>query len=230
MGDDVAPSQASPWTGQNAASASPSPPGAQPAPPKQTLAQLIADEELPVAQGQAQPQDQGGGAPMDLARICTGQARILAGNPRTIGRGVGGFQVPVRAETAAIIPDQFGGRPAARQWREQITAASGRQPLFNDAPRYSTDWDNRGRCLDHQVLGRCASASQWGGGAGLLPTRHARGAGGRYGRPKPGDPAHVASYRLSIRAEPSTVWQGRLSEPPPTREPRWYQNAEAPCG
>ena len=40
--------------------------------------------------------------------ICTGRAYVLAGNPSTVGR-TGGFLVPVRAGSAAVIPRQFTG-------------------------------------------------------------------------------------------------------------------------
>ncbi len=66
------------------------------------------------------------------ARNCTGRARILGGNPRTIGR-TGGFGVPVERGSAAIIPGQFGTRAEVNQNRSNITATSNGQPLFNGA-------------------------------------------------------------------------------------------------
>jgi RHS repeat-associated protein len=47
--------------------------------------------------------------PSNLApRICSGSARVLQGNPDTIGR-TGGFGNPVLANSAAVIPAQWGG-------------------------------------------------------------------------------------------------------------------------
>lgn len=47
--------------------------------------------------------------PSNLApRLCSGSARVLQGNPDTIGK-TGGFGNPVLANSAAVIPAQWGG-------------------------------------------------------------------------------------------------------------------------
>ncbi len=64
------------------------------------------------------PHGPGGGgetAPANSRKTCVGRARVLGGNPRTVGR-MGGTGVPVAANSAAAIPAQFGfqsGRPFA---------------------------------------------------------------------------------------------------------------------
>jgi RHS repeat-associated protein len=54
---------------------------------------------------------------------CVGTARILGGNPRTIGRN-GAFGTPVAADGAAVIPEQWGGNKGAlRPYLSQISGS-----------------------------------------------------------------------------------------------------------
>jgi len=48
-----------------------------------------------------------------LHSVCTGRARVLDGNPDTIGEQGGFPGIPVRAGSAAVIPRQFTGFPNA---------------------------------------------------------------------------------------------------------------------
>ena len=81
------------------------------------------------------------GNPVSLTDIfgldctCNGQARVLQGNSRLIGRS-GGFSTPrsavsVTADSAAVIPAQFGGKGALRPHIGEISATTNGQPLFN---------------------------------------------------------------------------------------------------
>ena len=55
----------------------------------------------------------------DATKTCVGSARVLQGNSALIGRR-GGFNVPVTAQGAAIIPDQWGGKASIRPYIGQI--------------------------------------------------------------------------------------------------------------
>jgi RHS repeat-associated protein len=58
-----------------------------------------------------------GNYPANNGKTCVGRARVLGGNPNTVGK-VGGTGVPVAANSAAAIPSQFGfqsGRPFVTQ-------------------------------------------------------------------------------------------------------------------
>jgi len=73
--------------------------------------------------------------PTGLVCTCTGQARVLQGNARLIGRN-GGFStpnspVPVAAGSAAVIPAQFGGMSGLRPIIGSISATSNGVPLFS---------------------------------------------------------------------------------------------------
>lgn len=67
---------------------------------------------------------------------CRGMARVLAGNPNTIGNP-GGWSGPsvgntnVAAGTAAVFTSQWGGKGNLRPFIGQVSATSNGQPLFN---------------------------------------------------------------------------------------------------
>jgi RHS repeat-associated protein len=74
-----------------------------------------------------------GSDPLGL-KTCTGKARVLKGNPRTIGK-TGGLYVPVQSGTAAVDPAQWGGKSNLRKNRTNISGSfvdsSGASVSFN---------------------------------------------------------------------------------------------------
>ena len=70
--------------------------------------------------------------PGNVDTTCIGFARVLKGNARTINKD-GAFQTPVEANSAAIIPQQFGGRKTAglRPYRAEISGSTSNGMRFN---------------------------------------------------------------------------------------------------
>jgi hypothetical protein len=71
----------------------------------------------------------------DDTKKCLGMARVLEGNPNTIG-SPGGWSTPsedvnVAADTAAVVTSQWGGKGNLRPYIGSISATSNGQPLFN---------------------------------------------------------------------------------------------------
>lgn len=71
----------------------------------------------------------------DDTKKCLGLARVLGGNPNTIGNP-GGWSTPtgnvdVAAGTAAVVPSQWGGKGNLRPYIGSISGSSMGQPLFN---------------------------------------------------------------------------------------------------
>jgi RHS repeat-associated protein len=94
--------------------------------------------------------------PRDRQRriTCVGSAYVLAGNPRHVGGRPGGFLIPVRAGSAAVIPRQFTGADAAGPVLRQIGASA--RGRTGGGQTFYTFSDT----VDHEDLGNTAQAQQ----------------------------------------------------------------------